>query len=113
MLVLAAAVAWYALRINTEFGASLGRTPEASVIFMGLSVAVDLIGLALPSTAMTLWVAGNRLAAVAAWMTWTGTLVMALLRRRRFRRKQHQQYDGCAVHGRRAAHRTDRQYPAA
>jgi hypothetical protein len=76
---LALSIGWFAVRINADFGASLGRTEEASSIFAGLSVVVDVIGLLMPAAAASLWLDGNRYAAIAAWSVWGGALATSLL----------------------------------
>ena len=78
LAVLAVAVAWFGIRINAWYGSTLGRTPEASTLLSGLSVAADILALVLPTAARTLWTDRRRMAAVVAWALWTITVAVAL-----------------------------------
>jgi hypothetical protein len=79
LAALAVAVAWFGIRINTWYGRTLGRTPEASTLLSGLSVSADVLALILPTTARTLWTDRRRMAAAVAWALWTITIAAALM----------------------------------
>lgn len=64
-----------ALLINVNFGHSLGRTPEAALLFSGLAAVADAAGFLLPATARALWQGGNRSTALSAW----GLLLLVIL----------------------------------
>jgi len=51
----AVAIAWHGVRINQWYGASLGKTEEASTLLAGLSVCADGLALVLPSAAVAVW----------------------------------------------------------
>jgi hypothetical protein len=76
---LALAIAWFGIRINAWYGATLGKTEEASSLIAGLSVSADILALGLPAAARTLWVERCRAAAAVAWALWTVTIVVALM----------------------------------
>jgi glucan phosphoethanolaminetransferase (alkaline phosphatase superfamily) len=75
----ALAMAWYGMRIDQWYGASLGKTEEASTLLAGLSVCADTLALVLPSSALALWADGRRTVAGAAWAVWGVVLVVTLL----------------------------------
>src|SRR5262249_2144566 len=52
---LAVAIAWVGIRINQWYGASLGKTQDASALLAGLSISADALQLVLPSAALALW----------------------------------------------------------
>lgn len=76
---IACAIAWYGLNINAWYGATLGKTAEASLWLAGLSVAADALALVLPAAARTLWQDGKRSEAAMAWGLWGTTIVTALM----------------------------------
>lgn len=73
----ALALCGVALTTNGWFARSLGSTDLAGWLFLGVSVAADLVLLALPPTAAQLWQAGKRASAVAAWLIWLIASVFA------------------------------------
>jgi hypothetical protein len=79
LAALAAAIAWFGIRINAWYGGTLGKTAEASTLIAGLSVSADLLALVLPATARTLWVDGHRVVAGIAWALWAVTIVITLI----------------------------------
>src|SRR5215467_16218496 len=79
LAALAAAIAWFGIRINAWYGGTLGKTAEASALIAGLSVSADLLTLVLPATARTLWVDGHRVVAGIAWALWAVTIVITLI----------------------------------
>src|SRR5215467_4492018 len=79
LAALAAAIAWFGIRINAWYGGTLGKTAEASALIAGLSVSADLLALVLPATARTLWVDGHRVVAGIAWALWAVTIVITLI----------------------------------
>jgi len=76
LLALAIVVAFFGLRINAWYGASLARDAEAGALLAGLSIAGDAVALLLPATARLV---KTRLERTAAWTLWVITLVVALM----------------------------------
>jgi len=79
LAAIACAIAWFGLNINAWYGATLGKTAEASLWLAGLSVAADALALILPAAARTLWQDGKRGESLIAWGLWGTTIVIALL----------------------------------
>jgi hypothetical protein len=79
LAAIACAIAWFGLNINAWYGATLGKTAEASIWLAGLSVAADALALILPATARTLWQDGKRVEGLIAWGLWGSTIVIALM----------------------------------
>jgi len=79
LVVIALAIAWFGIRINAWYGATLGRTAEASLLLAGLSVAADALALVLPATGRMLWLDRRLGAAAMAWGLWSLTAAIALL----------------------------------
>ena len=79
LAALAAAIAWFGIRINAWYGGTLGKTAEASALIAGVSVSADLLALVLPATARINWVDGHRVVAGIAWALWAVTIVMTLM----------------------------------
>jgi len=79
LAAIACAIAWFGLNINAWYGATLGKTAEASIWLAGLSVAADALALILPAAARTLWQDGKRSESLIAWGLWGATIVIALL----------------------------------
>jgi hypothetical protein len=65
--VLGLFAAGIAFMINVNFGHSLGRTPEAALLFSGLAAVADASGLMLPTAARALWRGGHWVTALVAW----------------------------------------------
>jgi hypothetical protein len=76
---IALAIAWFGIRINAWYGATLGRTAEASLLLAGLSVAADILALVLPAVSRQLWLDRQRSSAAVAWGLWMFTAAIALL----------------------------------
>lgn len=76
---IALAIAWFGIRINAWYGATLGRTAEASLLLAGLSVAADVLALVLPAVSRQLWLDRQRSSATVAWGLWMFTAAIALL----------------------------------
>jgi hypothetical protein len=76
---IALAIAWFGIRINAWYGATLGRTAEASLLLAGLSVAADVLALVLPAVSRQLWLDHQRSSAAVAWGLWMFTAAIALL----------------------------------
>jgi len=76
---LAATIAWFGIRINAWYGATLGKTAEASSLIAGLSVSADVLAFALPAGARALWVEGHRGAGAVAWLLWTITILITVM----------------------------------
>lgn len=79
LTAIALAIAWFGIRINAWYGATLGRTAEASLLLAGLSVAADALALVLPATGRMLWLDRRLGAAAMAWGLWSLTATVALL----------------------------------
>ena len=79
LVVIALAIAWFGIRINAWYGATLGRTADASLLFAGLSVAADALALVLPAAGRQLWLDRRIGAAAAGWGLWMFTAAVALL----------------------------------
>lgn len=79
LAALAAAIAWYGLRINAWYGASLGKTVQAGTLLAGLSVTADALALFLPAVARALWLDNSRSVGAIAWGLWVLTIAIALL----------------------------------
>lgn len=77
--LLALSIAACGLQVNAWYGASLGRTPDASALLSRLSVVVALVALAMPSAARLLAYSGRRFEALVAWSVWSVVMVPALL----------------------------------
>ena len=79
LAAVALVIAWFGIRINAWYGATLGRTAEASLLFAGLSVAADALALLLPVVSRQLWLDRQIAAASLAWGLWMFTATVALL----------------------------------
>jgi hypothetical protein len=79
LITVALAIAWLGIRINAWYGATLGRTAEASLLMAGLSVAADVLALVLPAVGRQLWLDRQRSSAAVAWGLWMLTAAIALL----------------------------------
>jgi hypothetical protein len=75
----AVAIAGCGLCINAWYGATLGRTSEASTMLAGLSITADILALVLPSTATILWREARHTMAFAAWSLWVVTVTITLM----------------------------------
>src|SRR5262249_49168080 len=73
---LAIVVAYFGLRINAWYGASLARDAEAAGLLSGLSIAGDAVALLVPTAAA---IVVGRIYKVAAWALWVITLAIALM----------------------------------
>lgn len=76
---IALAIATLALFVNGQTGWAFGTTPLAAVTFAGLSLAADLLAIALPATAAALWGGRHRVLATTAWAVWMVAAAMATL----------------------------------
>jgi len=76
LFALAIVVAYFGLRINAWYGASLARDAEASALLAGLSITGDAVALLLPTTAQLV---RGRLEKISAWALWLVTLGIALM----------------------------------
>jgi hypothetical protein len=79
LAAIALAIAWFGIQINAWYGATLGRTAEASLLLAGLSVAADVLALVLPAVSRQLWLDRQRSSAAVAWGLWMFTAAVALL----------------------------------
>ena len=71
LVIVAIGIGALAIVINGQAGWRLGGSPLASVTFAGMAMAADLLALALPTAAASLWQARRPGMAVLAWITWT------------------------------------------
>jgi hypothetical protein len=79
LVAIALALGALGLLINAQVGLSLATSPTAAWTFAGLAAVADLLGLALPSTAMAIWRDRHRVLAMAAWLTWLAVATLATL----------------------------------
>ena len=79
MFVLAGAVAFFGLRINAWYGATLARDADAAWTLAGLSVVGDVVALVVPAVAAQLRVTGQTIEARAAWVVYAIVTPVALL----------------------------------
>src|SRR6516225_5570043 len=75
----AAAIAWYGVRLNAWYGGTLGTTSEAQELFAGGSVCVDLLAILLPDRVVAFWVERRFGLAVVALLMWFVTVAIAVL----------------------------------
>jgi len=75
----AAAIAWYGVRLNAWYGGTLGRTSEAQELFAGGSVCVDLLAILLPDRVVAFWVERRFGLAAVALVLWFVTVAIAVL----------------------------------
>jgi hypothetical protein len=75
----AAAIAWYGVRLNAWYGGTLGKTSEAQELFAGGSVCVDLLAILLPDRMVAFWVERRFGLATVALLMWLVTVAMAVL----------------------------------
>jgi hypothetical protein len=75
----AAAIAWYGVRLNAWYGGTLGKTSEAQELFAGGSVCVDLLAILLPDRMVAFWVERRFGLATVALLMWLVTVAIAVL----------------------------------
>jgi hypothetical protein len=75
----AAAIAWYGVRLNAWYGGTLGKTSEAQELFAGGSVCVDLLAILLPDRMVAFWVERRFGLAIVALLMWLVTVAIAVL----------------------------------
>lgn len=71
LAIVAICIGALAIGINGQAGWRLGGSLFASVTFAGMAMAADLLALALPTAAASLWHVRRPGMAVLAWLTWT------------------------------------------
>jgi len=64
--------------MNGWFARSLGSSDIASWLFLAIGVAADLVALAMPSCAASLWRGGHRATALVGWIVWLMTFAFAV-----------------------------------
>jgi hypothetical protein len=74
----ALALAGVGLTMNGWFARTLGSTDLAGWLFLAVGVASDFVALAVPTTAIQLWQARQRVTATVAWLVWSMTFVFAV-----------------------------------
>jgi hypothetical protein len=75
----AAGTAVCGLAMNATYARSLGSSDLSGWLFLALGPCADCAALALPSVAASVWKAGERTTAGAAWITWAAVFAFALL----------------------------------
>ena len=79
MLVTAAfALATVGVTMNGWFARSLGSSDISGWLFLAIGVAADMVALAVPSCAATLWATRRRSIAAAGWLVWAMTFCFAV-----------------------------------
>jgi hypothetical protein len=78
LIAAAIGLAGVGISMNAMFAESLGSTPAAAALFLGIGLASDLAALVLPAVAARTWQAGHRGAALAGWLVWAVTLAFAV-----------------------------------
>jgi hypothetical protein len=78
LAALAAAIAWFGLRINAWYGDTLGKTAEASAMRSGLSISADVLALYQPRLACSRAI-GNSQRLVSPGAPDAMTILIALL----------------------------------
>jgi len=74
----ALALAGVGVAVNGWFAQSLGSSDLAGWLFLALGVAADLVALAMPSCAASLWHARRRAASLIGWALWLLSFVFAV-----------------------------------
>jgi hypothetical protein len=64
--------------MNGWFAKSLGSSEIAGWLFLGVGVAADLVALAIPACAASLWHKRQRAASAVGWLVWLMTFAFAL-----------------------------------
>lgn len=70
MTITAFGLAGVGLTMNGWFSKSMGSSDIAGWLFLAIGVAADLVALATPACAASLWLKRQRGSAAAAWMVW-------------------------------------------
>jgi hypothetical protein len=79
LLLVTFAVAALGVGINAQTGWRFGTTLISAATFAGLSMAADVLAIALPTVAVALWLRSRWALASAAWATWALSLALAVL----------------------------------
>jgi hypothetical protein len=77
-LIAASGFALVSIAANLRFGISLATTPFDRIIYGTLSVAVDLVKIALPLAVALLWRNGERMFALLGAVFWTGAVAFSI-----------------------------------
>jgi len=64
---------------NGWFAQSMGATPMAGSLFLGIGLASDLVALVIPSCAARAWTGRQRATALVGWSVWLTTFTFALV----------------------------------
>ncbi|WP_065755167.1 hypothetical protein [Bradyrhizobium paxllaeri] len=78
LVVASFALAGVGITMNGWFARSLGSSEIAGWLFLAIGVAADLVALAAPSCAASLWQAHQRGTALAGWAIWAMTFAFAV-----------------------------------
>ncbi len=79
LLLITVAVAVLGIGINAQTGWRFGTTLVSAATFAGVSIAADVLAIALPTVAVALWLRSRWALASAAWATWALSLALAVL----------------------------------
>jgi hypothetical protein len=78
LLVAALALGGAGITMNGWFARSLGSSDVASWLFLAIGAAADLVALAMPTCAASLWRGGHRATSLLGWVVWLMTFVFAV-----------------------------------
>ena len=78
LLVAALALGGAGITMNGWFARSLGSSDIASWLFLAIGAAADLVALAMPTCAASLWRGGHRATSLVGWTVWLMTFVFAV-----------------------------------
>ena len=77
-LIAASGFALVSIAANLRFGISLATTPFDRIVYGTLSIAVDLVKIALPLAVALLWRNGERIFALLGAVFWTGAVAFSI-----------------------------------
>jgi hypothetical protein len=78
LLVAALALGGAGITMNGWFARSLGSSDVASWLFLAIGASADLVALAMPTCAASLWRGGHRATSLVGWSVWLMTFVFAV-----------------------------------
>ena len=78
LTVAAIALGTAGVLMNGWFARSLGSSDTASWLFLAVGMAADLVALAMPSCAASLWRGGHHATALVGWTVWLMTFAFAV-----------------------------------
>jgi hypothetical protein len=77
-LIAASGFALVSIAANLRFGISLATTPFDRIVYGTLSIAIDLMKIALPLAVALLWRNGERIFALLGAVFWTGAIAFSI-----------------------------------